>query len=106
MKWMIAILTFGLIASTPLCPMVYGNEKKEGAMKVELKVQGMTCGGCVASVREALQAVEGVISVEVELKEGEAEIHAKKGIDPQKLVEAIEKAGFKAQIEEIEYGSS
>lgn len=105
MKRITAILILSLIASAPLCTPLYGNEK-EGVMEVELSVQGMTCDGCAARVREALQAVEGVISVKVELKEGEAEVHAKKGLDPQELVEAVEKAGFKAKVGEIEYESS
>lgn len=109
MTGIIVILILGLIASVPLFPLAYGGEKKggstvgEGIVEVELSVQGMMCEGCVAKVKDALQAVEGVISVKVELKEGEAEVYAKKDIDPKRLADAVEKVGFKAQIKEVEY---
>ena len=34
------------------------------------QVTGMTCGHCVASVKEEFSAIEGVKSVEVELNKG------------------------------------
>lgn len=36
----------------------------------EYQVTGMTCGHCVASVKEEFSALEGVESVEVELNKG------------------------------------
>ena len=43
-------------------------------MKYTYKVSGMTCNGCVASVKEKLSAVAGVEAVEINLEKGEAEI--------------------------------
>ena len=44
-------------------------------MKTEtLNVTGMTCGGCVASVKKALSALPGVENVEVSLPKHEAEV--------------------------------
>ena len=62
---------------------------------VTLKVDGMTCGGCVASVTRVLKAVPGVDDVAVTLKPGEARI----AFDPARtgtaaLRSAIEGAGF------------
>ena len=37
---------------------------------VTLKVDGMTCGGCVASVERVLKAVPGVVAVKVQLSPG------------------------------------
>ena len=42
---------------------------------VTLKVQGMTCGHCVSSVKGALESVDGISDVEVNLAEGT--VHAK-----------------------------
>jgi copper chaperone len=42
----------------------------------ELKVDGMTCGSCVASVAKALKRVPGVQDVEVDLRGGRARVHA------------------------------
>jgi copper chaperone len=62
---------------------------------VTMKVQGMTCGGCVASVTRVLKAVPGVDDVAVTLQPGAAKVT----FDPAqtatpKLKEAIEGAGF------------
>ena len=62
---------------------------------VTLKVQGMTCGGCVASVTRVLKAVPGVDDVAVTLTPGEAKI----AFDPAQtgvaaLRAAIEGAGY------------
>ena len=48
----------------------------------ELKVDGMTCGSCVASVTKALKRVPGVQDVEVDLGSGIARVrgeHAAQG---------------------------
>ena len=63
--------------------------------KVTLKVEGMTCGGCVASVTRVLQAVGGVDDVAVTLVPGQAEITfdpARTGVPA--LRAAVEGAGF------------
>ena len=63
--------------------------------KVTLKVDGMTCGGCVKSVTKVLEPIAGVSSVNVTLQTGEAQIE----FDPSQtniaaLRDAIEGAGF------------
>ena len=60
-----------------------------------LKVQGMTCGGCVASVTRVLNAVPGVADVSVDLKGASASV----SYDPAltalpALKTAIEDAGY------------
>jgi copper chaperone len=62
-----------------------------------LKVQGMTCGGCAASVTRVLKAVPGVSDVAVTLSLGEAKV----AFDPARttvaaLRSAIEDAGYGA----------
>ena len=62
-----------------------------------INVQGMTCGGCVASVTRALQALDGVDKVSVSLERKEASVdYDPARIDEQKLRAAIEDAGFDA----------
>jgi copper chaperone len=65
--------------------------------KVEFKVEGMDCGGCVKSVTRMLTGVAGVSSVEVSLDEARANVE----FDPARtsvpeLKRAVERAGFKA----------
>ena len=63
--------------------------------KVDLKVGGMTCGGCVSSVTRALQAVSGVKQADVDLAEGRATVSYDAAItSPARLREAIAAAGF------------
>lgn len=63
-----------------------------------LKVNGMTCGGCVKSVTNVLKALPGVRTAEVSLDRGEAEV----SFDPAlasvaQLKGAIEDAGYEAR---------
>lgn len=69
---------------------------------VTLKVNGMTCEGCVRSVQKVLRSVPGVHAVEVSLERGEARVE----FDPSQaapgdsavaaLKQAIEAAGYEA----------
>jgi copper chaperone len=62
-----------------------------------VKVNGMTCGGCVGSVTRVLKALPGVATAEVSLEKGQATV----SFDPAvasvaQLKEAIENAGYEA----------
>jgi copper chaperone len=64
----------------------------------KIKVEGMTCGGCVASVKRALQQIDGVGSVEVSLDQAQASVeYDPSRVDETKLRSAIEDAGFDAR---------
>ena len=65
---------------------------------ITLSVGGMTCGGCAASVKRALENVAGVAEVSVDLAENCAKI----AFNPTQtneiaLRQAIENAGFDAE---------
>lgn len=68
-------------------------------MNIQLKIDGMHCGGCMNAVRRALTAVPSVSAVTVDLGAGSASVEAGEGIDPAKLVSAVEEAGYDARIE-------
>ncbi len=62
---------------------------------VILNIDGMTCGGCVASVERVLKAVPGVVATKVQLNPGRAEV----SFDPVRtdvpaLQTAVEAAGY------------
>ena len=64
---------------------------------VNLKISGMTCQGCVRSVKNVLESVPGVTTVEVSLQNGEARVV----FDPVRaalgsLKAAVEEAGYEA----------
>ena len=62
-----------------------------------LKIQGMTCGHCVMSVKQALSAVPGVlIPVAVSLERGEAILQGDP--DVKALLAAVADEGFTASL--------
>ena len=62
---------------------------------IKLKVQGMTCGGCVASVERVLKALDGVGNVDVSLERGEAAVEYDGArVTAEDLTAAIEDAGY------------
>ncbi|WP_218563923.1 heavy metal translocating P-type ATPase [Marinospirillum perlucidum] len=67
-----------------------------------LALRGMTCGACVASVEKALQGVEGVQDVKVNLPDRSAEIEGE--ASPQTLVKAVKDAGYGATPMGADYG--
>jgi copper chaperone CopZ len=60
-----------------------------------ITVEGMTCGHCVAAVREELVRLPGVTSVEVDLDSGAVEISAGAPLDPEVMAAAVEEAGYR-----------
>ena len=63
--------------------------------QITLKVDGMTCGGCVNRLQRVLGEVDGVANAMVTLEPGEAVVV---GTAPRDTIrEAIEAAGFGAE---------
>lgn len=62
---------------------------------MKLNIDGMTCQGCVRSVKQALQSLKGVDNVAVDLAQGTAVIdYQENTVNQQQCIEAIENAGF------------
>ena len=60
-----------------------------------LKIRGMTCGGCVASVQRVLSGIDGVGRAEVSLANNEARVEFEPGrVKPADLEAAVEDAGY------------
>lgn len=59
-----------------------------------IKVKGMSCQHCVASVTKALSAIKGVSDVKVSLEKGEATFNENSPVPQQAIKEAITKIGF------------
>jgi copper ion binding protein len=57
-------------------------------------VSGMSCGHCVAAVREELGKVDGVTGVDVELATGTVTVESDRPIDPAAVSAAVEEAGY------------
>jgi copper chaperone len=63
-------------------------------MKTTLIVAGMTCNHCVMSVTQALKALAGVTSVEVDLQTKRVEVEHEATVERARLGAAIEAVGF------------
>ena len=60
-----------------------------------LKVTGMTCGGCISNVTQALKAITGVGDVKVSLLAGEATVQYDERLtSPDQLKSAVKGAGY------------
>ena len=59
-----------------------------------IKINGMSCGHCVASVTNALNEIEGITDVQVDLEKGAATYKQEKEIALETIKDAISKIGF------------
>lgn len=68
-----------------------------GENDLTLKIEGMTCPSCAASVESHLKGLEGISSVDINLSQQQAIVFLKTGanLEEQKFHDAIKKAGFK-----------
>jgi copper chaperone CopZ len=63
-----------------------------------LKVEGMTCAGCVANVQNALKKTPGVTSAQVSLDPPQAIVtYNPKQVQVETLIQAVQKAGYTAK---------
>ncbi len=71
-----------------------------GMRNATLAIDGMTCGGCVMSVKRVLERLPGVTALQVDV--GEARLTADEALAPEATLRAtIERAGF--TVEEIDW---
>ena len=70
-----------------------------GTEVCELKVDGMTCASCAASVTRVLRAQPGVLDAQVDFMMGRAQVKIESAkADPRKLAKAVEAAGYQARV--------
>lgn len=65
---------------------------------VRMSIPDMACGGCVAAIEAALEAVEGVDVVEVSLEERAARIRVRDDLPEDALVRAVTAAGYAPEL--------
>lgn len=69
-------------------------------VKKTLLIEGMTCAACSTRVDKALNKLDGVVNANVNLSTNKAMVEFPSGaIEEETLVETVEKAGYKAEIE-------
>ncbi|WP_295149162.1 heavy metal translocating P-type ATPase [uncultured Peptoniphilus sp.] len=73
--------------------------KGEDNMEKILNVEGMSCNHCTATVKKALEGIDGVKEADVSLEGKNAKVELDKDVADEALVKAVEDAGFSAKIE-------
>jgi copper chaperone len=70
-------------------------------------IEGMTCNGCVTSVTNALQKIDGIQSADVQLKPGCAVVvYDDAKADPARMMDAIAALGYKASMADKSVGAA
>jgi copper ion binding protein len=60
-----------------------------------IQIEGMKCIHCAKHVKEALEQIDGVKSVDVNLEKKSASVELLKEIADDKFIKAIEEEGYK-----------
>ena len=70
-------------------------KEKENEMEKTMKIEGMMCAHCEATVKKALEAIDGVSSADVSHEKGEARISLSSDISDEILKKAVEEKDYK-----------
>ncbi len=62
--------------------------------EIVIKVEGMVCGGCEKRVKNALEDMKGIKTVEADYKKGTAIVTAEENVSEKDIKEKIEDIGF------------
>lgn len=106
MLWVASVLV-ALFAAYPYVAGAFANQSAQGsaatvanAATARIRVEGMTCEGCVPHITGELAKVKGVIKAEVKYEDGLAIVTYDPGqVKPERLVEAITGIGYTARLE-------
>ncbi len=74
--------------------MIFVTETKH----IKIKIEGMTCAACSASVERALRRADGVVQVNVNLATNSASVLCDPAVPEQSLVDIVNKTGFKGTL--------
>ena len=65
--------------------------------ELELKVEGMVCGGCEKRVVNALSTISGIKEVTASYQTGKVSVKMTELIDTEEIKEKIEELGFEVK---------
>lgn len=71
------------------------NLKEGKVMTKTMKIEGMMCGHCEATVKKALETIDGVNSAEVSHEAGTAVVELSEGVQDEVLKKAVEDKDYK-----------
>ena len=61
---------------------------------MKVKIKGMSCQHCVKTVKTALEEIDGIANVAVDLATGEVAFEETRPVDKDLVREKIKKAGY------------
>ena len=70
------------------------HKKENSPMEKTMKIKGMMCGHCEATVKKALEALDAVEKAEVDHKTGTAVVTLRQAADDRLLKETVESKGY------------
>ena len=70
-------------------------EKEKTKMEKVMTIEGMMCGHCEATVKKALEAIDGVVSADVSHDKGTAVVSLSEEVSDEVLTKAVEDKDFK-----------
>jgi P-type Cu+ transporter len=76
---------------------VTGEARLPGSREIELSIRGMTCAACAARVERKLGAL-GDVTATVNLATEKATVIAPPSVPVQRLIDAVEQAGYEAEL--------
>ena len=77
-------------------PAIHESPSNSMQREYALDIEGMSCGSCVKHVTEALNTVEGVTKVDVDLQAARVRVSGQS--DSQVLIASLTDAGYPAQL--------
>ncbi len=110
--WIVTVLVLGLIAFPYVVPtgtaafssrQISQHQQPVPTKQVVLKVNGMTCKGCVLTVNKSLKKLPGVLNASITLKPPRATVeYDPTKVTPEQMIRATTDAGYPASILETE----
>ncbi len=100
-----SILLVSLVAALFVLPLsvpsLLAAPSSDASGRTTLTISGMTCGGCVATVKLKLKKTAGVTAYEVSLDRGEADVtYDPAKTDPKKIADSVSETGFTASVKD------
>ena len=93
------ILSIFVLAGILFIPVINSVWGSEAAKQVTLKVDGMTCASCPATVKAALKRLHGVVNADVSFREAKATVSYYEGkVTVEQMIKAIEDVGYHAYL--------
>ena len=74
-----------------------GDDVPSGPRSLALDIEGMTCASCVNRIERYLRKVDGVVEANVNLATERASVVARQDVSAERLIRAVEAAGYEAR---------